>query len=136
MLVAPLLLAFAAALGRVARRAEEPAPRFGRMWAGTSVALICVYSVQESLESILTGRVPGVFEHGGWVTVPLAVAIGLLIALVMRGAAAATRVAAGRAPGLVPGPTAPLQVVIRPWAPARTRTAARHLAPRGPPVVA
>src|SRR4051794_38340472 len=81
LLVVVLLLAFAHALGRIARRAEEPAPRLGRLWAATSVALVCVYTVQESLESVLSGRVPGGFEHGGVVILPLAAVIGLVIAL-------------------------------------------------------
>jgi hypothetical protein len=135
VLVAALLFAAASALGRVARRADDPAPRFEHLWAGTSVALLCVYTVQESLESLVSGRVPGVFAHGGWVTLPLAVAIGLAIALVMRGAAAATRLASARAPWQAPDPTAPLQVVIPPWAPAPALSTARHLAARGPPAV-
>jgi hypothetical protein len=133
--VAALLLAFAAALGRVVRRAEETAPRLGRMWVGTSAALVVVYCAQESLEGLVTGQVPGMFEHGGWVTIPLALAVGLTIALIMRGAAAATRLPTGTAsrPGLS---IAPLQVVLPPWAPASTRASARHLAARGPPAVA
>src|SRR5689334_3752205 len=75
--VAALLFAAAALLGRVARRADEPTPRFGRLWAGTSAALVCIYTVQESLESVFSGQVPGGFAHGGWVTVPLAAAAGL-----------------------------------------------------------
>lgn len=136
VLVALLLFAAAALLARVARRADEPAPRFGRLWAGTSVALVCVYTVQESLESVFSGQVPGGFAHGGWVTIPLAAAAGLLIALLMRGAAAATRIASGRAPWRAPAPGAPLAIVVSPWAPRPTRAAARHLAARGPPVVA
>src|SRR4051795_59661 len=41
--VAALLFAAAALLGRVARRADDPAPRFRRLWAGTSAALVCIY---------------------------------------------------------------------------------------------
>jgi hypothetical protein len=136
VLVAALLLAFAALLGRVARRADEPAPRVARLWPATSVALVSVYTVQESLESVISGRVPGVFEHGGLVTLPLAIAIGLAIALLMRGAAAATRLAGARAPWRAPAADTPLRSFARPWAPVPARPSARNLAARGPPVVA
>jgi|tagenome__1003787_1003787.scaffolds.fasta_scaffold20819758_2 hypothetical protein len=136
VLVAALLLASAALLGRVARRAEERAPRFGRLWAATSVALVGVYTVQESLESILSGRVPGVFDHGGLVTLPLAAVIGLVIALLMRGAAAATRLSSARAPWRLPAAETPLRAVASPWAPRPARPSARNLAARAPPVVA
>jgi hypothetical protein len=132
--VGALLFAFAVVLGRVARRAHETAPRMRRLWAGTTVALIVVYCVQESIEGLVTGSVPGMFEHHGWVAVPLAAAVGLAIALIMRAAAAATELRAGAA--LRPAaPIAPLDVVLPPWAPASTRASARHLAARGPPAV-
>jgi hypothetical protein len=134
--VGALLLAFAAALGRIARRAEETAPRLGRLWAGTTASLVLVYGAQESLEGIVTGRVPGMFEHGGLVTLPLAAAIGLVIALIMRATAAATRLPGGRRPPLAFVRPAPLHVILPPWAPASTRASARHLAARGPPAVA
>jgi hypothetical protein len=134
--VGALLLAFAVALRRIARGARETAPRLGRLWAGTTASLVVVYCAQETVEGMLSGRVPGMFEHGGLVTLPLALAIGLVIALIMRGAAAATRLPAGRAARLAPAPAAPLQVLLPPWAPASTRATARHLAARGPPAVA
>lgn len=136
VLAGVLLLACAALLGRVARRAEERAPSFGRLWAATSVALLCVYTVQESLESILSGHVPGVFEHGGLVTLPLAVVIGLVIALLMRGAAAATHLVSARSPWRPPSPDTPVRVAAAPPAHPRALTVARNLAARGPPVVA
>jgi hypothetical protein len=133
--VGALLLAFAAALGRIARRAEETAPRLGRLWAGTTASLVMVYGAQESLEGVVSGRVPGMFEHGGLVTLPLAVVIGLAIALIMRATAAATRLPTRAAPR-PSASIAPLRVVLPPWAPPRTRASARHLAARGPPAVA
>jgi hypothetical protein len=136
VVISGLLLASAAAVGRIVRRAEEPVPRFRRLWAATSAALIAVYCTQESIEGVLSGRVPGMFAHGGWVTLPLAVLVGLAIALVMRGTAAATRLATARAPWRAPAASIPAQVVLPPWAPASTRAPARHLAARGPPVVA
>jgi hypothetical protein len=136
VLVAALLLAFAALLGRVARRAEEPAPRVARLWPATSVALVSVYTVQESLESFISGRVPGVFEHGGLVTLPLAVMIGLVIALVMRGAAAATRLASARAPWRPPASDTPLLTLAPARAQRPARVAGANASARAPPVVA
>lgn len=133
--VGALLLAFAAALARIARRAEETAPRLGPLWAGTTASLVLVYGAQESLEGIVTGRVPGMFEHGGLVSLPLAAAIGLVIALIMRATAAATRLAAPAATRLRAAHPLPLRSVLPPWAPPIARACARHLAARGPPAV-
>jgi hypothetical protein len=136
VVVGVLLFAFAVALGRIARRAHETAPRLRRLWAGTTVSLIIVYCVQESIEGLVTGSVPGMFEHHGWVAVPLAAAVGLVIALIMRGAAAATRLPGRGAAAHAPGPIFPLEIVPPPWAPRSTRAPSRHLAARGPPAVA
>jgi hypothetical protein len=137
-LAALLLLAFAAALTRVASGVAEPAPRLRRMWAGASAALLAAYCVQESIEGVLThGHATGVFAHGGWVALPLALAVGLGIALIARGAAAASTLVAGRErrpwkAAVERGSV--LEAVLPPWARRRTRAAARHLAARGPPL--
>jgi hypothetical protein len=134
-----LLLALAAALARVARgAADDHAPRFWRLWPGASAGLFAVYCVQESIEASLTigqpASVPGVLEHGGWVALPLSVVVGLAVALIMRGAAAATAlVAARRPPWRAPAPDAPVQAVLPPWTPRSTDGTALHLAARGPP---
>jgi hypothetical protein len=135
-LAALLLLAFAAALRRVASGVAEAAPRLRRLWAGSSAALLAAYCVQESIEGILThGHATGVFEHGGWVALPLALAVGLGIALVERGAAAASTLVAERRPLMVASQRgAILEAVLPPWAPRRTSATARHLAARGPPL--
>jgi len=134
-----LLLALAAALARVARGSADPAPRVRRLWAGTSVSLLAVYCAQETVERLLggglPGGVPGMFSHGGWVAVPLAVAVGLAIALLMRGAAAATALVATRAPWHAPGSSPALPALLPPWAPRTVAATARHLAARGPPAV-
>jgi hypothetical protein len=136
VVVGVLLFAFAVALGRIARRAHETAPRLRRLWAGTTVALIAVYCVQESIEGLVTGAVPGMFEHHGWVAVPVAAAVGLAIALIMRGTAAATRLPTRSAAPRAAGRIEPLEIFLLPWLPASTRASARHLAARGPPAVA
>jgi hypothetical protein len=137
VLVGLLLFALASALARIARGVVEEAPRLRRLWAGTSASLVAVYCLQESIEGVLTQGSPfGMFERGGWVAVPLALAMGLAIALVMRGAAAASAVvAASRRARGVSLPLPPFDVVLEPWSPRNTRAAALHLAARGPPLV-
>lgn len=135
LLAALLVVAFAAGLGRAARGVAEQAPRLRRLWAGASAALIVAYCAQESIEGLLThGRATGMFEHGGWVALPLAVAVGLAIALVTRGAAAAS-LGVVRALRRAASPRPPLvEALLPPWAPRTTSAPARHLAARGPPL--
>jgi hypothetical protein len=139
VLAALLLFAFAAALRRIARGVTDPAPRLRRIWAGTSAGLIAAYCAQESIEGLLThGHATGMFEHGGWVALPLALVVGLGIALIARGAAAASALVAdrtGRAAACAARPHPPLvETLVAPWTPRRTDAAARHLAARGPPL--
>jgi hypothetical protein len=136
MLAALLLFAVAAGLSRMARGAAEVAPRISRLWAGASGGLLVAYCAQESVEGVLThGHATGMFEHGGWVAVPLALAVGLGIALIARGAAAASTLVAERRPWMVASPRgATLEALLPPWTPRRTRAAAWHLAARGPPL--
>jgi hypothetical protein len=135
VVVGLLLYVSAAALARVARGVVDEAPRFRRLWAGASAALIAVYCVQESLEVMLThGHSLGMFPQGGWVAVPLAMAVGLLIALVTRGAAAASAIAAAQRHLTPPVAPAALRVALPPWMPRRTQPGGRHLAARGPPL--
>jgi hypothetical protein len=137
VLAALLLLAFAAGLARVARGAVEAAPRVGRLWAGASAALIVAYCAQESIEGLLThGRATGMFQHGGWVALPLALAVGLAIALIARGAAAASTLVPRRAPWSAPTSAPPVRLLLPPWTPRRTHAGTRRLGARGPPLVA
>lgn len=129
-----LLLAFAGALARVARAAPDPAPRLRRLWPGASVSLFAVYCVQEAIEGLLTTGHPAGLAHGGWIALPLAIVIGLGIALAMRGAAEAARLVEGRAPWLPPAAPAPVRAVPAPWSPPCLRGINRHLAARGPPL--
>jgi hypothetical protein len=134
VVVGLLLLALAAALARIARGRVDEAPRLRRLWPGTSASLVAVYCVQESIERLIAhGESP--LARGGWVAIPLAVVIGLAVALIARGAAAATEVAAAerRAPALAIEP-APFDVLLRPWSPRRSRAGARPAAARGPPL--
>jgi hypothetical protein len=135
VVVGLLLLALAAALARIARGRVDEAPRLRRLWPGTSASLLAVYCVQESIERLIAhGESP--LARGGWVAIPLAVVIGLAVALIARGAAAATEVAAAErehAPALAIE-LGPLDALLRPWSPRRSRAAARPEAARGPPL--
>jgi hypothetical protein len=104
-----VLLALAAGsfLARVARAAagragSRPERAFGTLWALSSVGLLAVYSIQETLEGIFVSGHPGGFEgvfgHGGWWAVPLAVLAGLLVALLLKLAAAAVETVAQTVP--------------------------------------
>ena len=62
-----------------------PRRALATLWALSSVALVAVYSAQEWLEGSFEaghpGGLAGIFGHGGWWAVPLAVAFGLVVAL-------------------------------------------------------
>jgi hypothetical protein len=85
-----------------ARRRHDETPRLLPLWVTTSACLLVAYALQETLEGALAPGHPagtaGVLGHGGWAALPLAVVIGLAIALVVRGAQRAIELAAE--PGL------------------------------------
>jgi hypothetical protein len=78
------------ALAHRGRPVESSGHPFGSLWAYASAALIAVYVLQEGFEGTFSPGHPaglaGIFGHGGWTALPLAVAIGALIALVLEGA--------------------------------------------------
>lgn len=96
-LVPWLVLATAGALGiklaqiAAARRARV-VPPFVIVWATSAVALVAIYAAQEALEGVLAqghpGGVAGVFGHGGWWSLPVAVVVALGIAVLVRVGAA------------------------------------------------
>ena len=132
--LARLLVRTAASIPVTTRR-----PRLRVMWPACSAALFGLYCSQELLEGVLFGGHPdgwaGVMGGGGWVALPLAIAIGALLAAGLRVARALGR------RGLVP-------VLLR-WRPTvggrtpRGQTASppigqllsAALAGRGPPCV-
>lgn len=146
----PLLaLLVAVALGQVLVRAAAARPtaptagvRVRRLWPASSVALLGVYIGQELLEGLLAPGHPSgwaaVLGGDGWVVVPLALALGALVVLALRGARLAESSSAARIPGCLL--TRPLPAVPRRRNTAvvvlRGRVLAEHLAGRGPPVVA
>jgi len=89
------------ALRRALRSATaSPAPPFGLLSLASISALLVVYCSQELLEGVFSTGHPAGFAalaaHGGWSALPLAVALGLLVALGLRGAAAAEAFVARR----------------------------------------
>jgi hypothetical protein len=112
------------ALARLALGRAAPAPRVRLLWPGTALALTAVYCLQETAEGVSP------LAHGGWLALPLAVLVGLAIALLMRGARAA--VPGGR-PWHSP-PAAARAVRVAAVLPLQARPGAPRLLPaRGPP---
>ena len=140
LLVGVLVLALANFAVRLLLRSAEPKlPSLRRMWAVITLVLVTIYVCQEWIEGMVASGHPagvaGVLGEGGWVAVPLAIGIGLLIALALRGAERAIALAAAPRPRswLRPRPGVAL-VAPSVWRPSRGGTLARRLAPRGPPL--
>ncbi len=120
--------------GGTARR-----PRGRTLWAAATACLLAVFAGQECAETLLAhGHLPTPAEllgAGGWVAVPLALAIGGIVALLLRGAARVARWALGRtrarATRRSPRIAAPAAVVLIP----RASVLARRLAGRAPPAL-
>ena len=91
-LAAAELLARLAAAWRVGEADERPFGR-RRLWALVALALAAVYVGQELLEGALASGHPaglgGVLGGGGWLALPLSIAIGGVLALALAGARAA-----------------------------------------------
>ena len=125
-----------ASLRHPSGRGTPALPPAGRLWAAATATLICVFAVQESAEwALVHGSLPTPVElagHGGWAVLALTVAVGGLIALVLKGAARVVRWALRRRT-----PTRRTPVALRrPRAPRLARPAsviARFLAGRAPP---
>lgn len=83
-------------LGRTDPRQQArggAAPSRCGIWMRASAALIAIYSLQETLEGLLvpghSNVLLGVFGHGGWIALPLSIAVAGAIALALRTARAA-----------------------------------------------
>ena len=135
-------VAFAARLARAyagEREDGRSVPSTRQMWALTSSLLIVVFACQEWTEGLVSEGHPGgftaPFSHGGLLAIPLALAIGLLIALALRGASAAIAVAARRSARLRISAATPLvsTVTRSVWATPVAGALSRRLSPRAPP---
>lgn len=130
---------FLAALARARRtgRAGGTTGRFGRVWLAASAVLFTTYAGQELLEGALSAGHPGGVEAvvggGGWWALPLALAIGLLVALALRGADACLALAARRQASGSPRPLLASRTPAPVDLPA-PRAIVRHLAGRAPPL--
>ncbi len=102
-----LALALGSFLARLARagsgRLELPLRRaFGGLWLLASCCLLATYSLQEWLEGLFAAGHPGGFEgvfgHGGWWAIVLSLAAGLVVAALLRLAAAVAELVSRAAP--------------------------------------
>lgn len=102
LLAAAAAAQFLTALSRAGAPAgleRTPRARFGAVWLVATFALLATYAAQELLEGLATGHPDGaaaLLAGGGWWALPLAVAIGLAVALLLRAATVAIEAAARR----------------------------------------
>jgi hypothetical protein len=118
---------------------EARGPRLPVLWLGSTVCLWTVYACQELLEGALAPGHPagiaGVVGQGGWVAFAAALAVGLLVALLLRGADAAISARASRGHRWAPGGAAqPSQAPPRVVDLLRPAPLAGSFAGRAPPV--
>lgn len=135
-LVAILLGAAALDFGIGLLRARHEGPSAKARWIAISTALLCIYVCQESFEGVLVAQhesgLAAVVGSGGWMALPLGVAIGGIVALLLRGAQLAiaarrrTRPCAGSSLG-------PLAALPDSSDLQNRNLLARHLAGRAPP---
>src|SRR5215213_1108970 len=136
--VAVIAASWIASLRRPIRDSERPPPGWP-VWLRTSVALIVLYCLQEIGEGLLAPGHPnvlaGVFDHGGWIALPLSVLVGAWITLALRGARAA-RAAVGRSarPKIAFARQCRIAVPIEVHRSPRSHVLATKLAGRAPPV--
>ena len=91
-LVAALAVLIAAVVRVGAPAAARTARPWRVRWLAASGALLAVFVAQELVEGALSpghpAGVAGVAGNGGWIAVPLALAIGAVVAVLLRGAEA------------------------------------------------
>ena len=115
------------------------APPFARVWAAVSTIMLAVYAVQELAEGVLSPDHPAglhaLVGHAGWTALVLALVMGLLVALALRGVDAAAGSIVVVAPRLALPRPAMVATLALPRA-RRPRDAVAHfMAGRGPPVL-
>jgi hypothetical protein len=126
---------------RLAGEGDEGAqlPRMRSLWLGASVALLGVFVTQELAELALShGHMAELLQalgSGAWVAIPLAIACGAIIALLLKGAAAVVewvlQRTARRPRRAVPAARRPRALAPAP----RGSVLARRLAGRAPPAL-
>jgi hypothetical protein len=88
------------------------------LWLLCSAVLVAIYVSQEFLEGLLAtghpGGVAGIFGYGGWLSIPAAAAVGLVLTAAFHGAGRVLQVVAARCAGRVtPAPRRPQRVRAR-----------------------
>jgi len=106
------------------------------LWLLTTVGLIAIYAVQETLEGMMVsghpGGLAGVFGHGGWWAVPVAALVAIGVVALLGVGRAVIRLAAQRAPVGAPAELLQLLFPAAPMLPAPAPLA-RAAAGRAPP---
>lgn len=126
-------LAQAARTGATGRDSHRS---FAGLWALTTVGLLAIYTVQETLEGFVSaghpGGLGGVFGHGGWWAGPVAALVALGVVALLRAGRAAIRLAARPQPRVthtVRSLVFPSSILLTP-PPALARAAAGRAPPR------
>jgi hypothetical protein len=82
------------------RLSTAPPTSFARLWAIAAAALLATFALQEWIEGWITPGHPATLSHAlahmGWVAPALAVALGCVIALLLRGSRSAIELLARR----------------------------------------
>jgi hypothetical protein len=120
-------------------QAAPSLPGARALWARSSAILFGAYGLQEWLEGQVghghASGVAAIFAHGGWWAIPLAVALGALVAWLLKGAETAIETAASRKSRPRHGASTPPQTSTgRPTQRPALDVVASFLAGRGPPV--
>ncbi len=120
---------------------ESRAPvRFSAAWLWATLALLAIFVTQESLEGALVGGhsagLHGLLGHGGWSVLAFAPLVGVIVAVLLKGAQKAIELAA--LAGLTlsrprPARTIPMRPPV--CGTPRLRVLARNLAGRAPPLL-
>ena len=115
-------------------------PTLPRAWLFSATTLLAVYTVQEGLEgSFAPGHpagIAGIYGHGGWTAILFAAALGLLVAVALRGAHVALHAIARRACGTRRPRAKTASPRPRPIALPRPAALAGNAAGRAPPLTA
>ena len=104
-------------------------------WGLAALALMLIFFAQESLEGLLAGGDEGVLAGGGWIPLPISLAVGALLALASVGARSAVAAAARDARRAAPSRHPPSRPRVPCGHPPAGPPVARHLAARAPPCV-
>lgn len=122
--------------GRSDANERPELPSAWALWLAATATLVNVFALQETVElSVAHDQIPALaelLEHLGWQTVPLVVACGGALALLLKGAAHVVCALVGRM-RRKRSPGTRLALPRAPMLGGRGSVLARHLAGRGPP---